>query len=199
MRSSILVALALFLALAPDAEAGRRGFFGRRGGGSCGSGSCGGGGGYSGPSQSFYGGDGSCGGFQPMSMPMTQESSQVVTPQGVQQFSSQQFAANDGSDALAEVNARRAGRGLRPYMRDEGLTQAARACAQYRARFRIEGHTRNDFAFVPAGTFASSAGCAAWPQGMGWGSCCTYDGYTYAGAAWAVGADGQRYMHLFVR
>ena len=54
-----------------------------------------------------------------------------------------------------------AARGLRPFIRDEGLTQAARACAAFRARSLLFGHTGNDFAFVPAGTSASSAGCAA--------------------------------------
>jgi hypothetical protein len=102
-------------------------------------------------------------------------------------------------DGLAEVNALRAARGLRPFLRDEGLSQAARACAQFRAANGLTGHTSNDFAFVPAGTFASSAGCAAAPAGFGWMSCCVYENYTYAGAAWVTGRDGRRYMHLFVR
>jgi hypothetical protein len=63
----------------------------------------------------------------------------------------------------------------------------------------MAGHTSNDFAFVPAGTFASSAGCAAAEAGWGWMSCCVYENYTYAGAAWVSGRDGRRYMHLFVR
>jgi hypothetical protein len=102
-------------------------------------------------------------------------------------------------DGLDEVNAKRAARGLRPFLRDEGLVQAARAAAAFRAQHRLFGHTSNDFAFVPAGTSASSAGCAAYEAGFGWMSCCTYDNYTYAGAAWVTGADGKRYMHLFVR
>ena len=102
-------------------------------------------------------------------------------------------------DGLDEVNAKRAMRGLRPFVRDEGLTQAARACAQYRAAYGMFGHTSNDFAFVPAGSMAGSAGCAAYPAGFGWMSCCTYDNYTYGGAAWVTGSDGRRYMHLFVR
>jgi hypothetical protein len=102
-------------------------------------------------------------------------------------------------DGLDEVNAKRAARGLRPFVRDEGLTMAARACAQFRAANGLFGHTANDFAFVPAGTFASSAGCAAYPASYGWMSCCVYDNYTYGGAAWVTGADGRRYMHLFVR
>jgi len=102
-------------------------------------------------------------------------------------------------DALAEVNATRAARGLPPYIHDAGLTAAAAACAGFRAARLIEGHTSNDFAAVPAGTFASASGCAAWEPGLGWGSCCTYDRYTYAGAAYVMGRDGRRYMHLFVR
>jgi uncharacterized protein YkwD len=102
-------------------------------------------------------------------------------------------------DGLDEVNAKRAARGLRPYLRDEGLSQAAQACAAFRAQYGLFGHTSNDFGFLPAGTSASSAGCAAYPASNGWMSCCTYDNYTYAGAAWVTGRDGQRYMQLFVR
>src|SRR5262249_19953140 len=111
------------------------------------------------------------------------------------------FAPASGSDGdgLDEVNALRAARGLRPFVRDEGLTQAARSCAQFRAANGLFGHTSNDFAFVPAGTSASSAGCAAYPASYGWLRCCVYDNYTYGGAAWVTGHDGRRYMHLFVR
>jgi hypothetical protein len=111
------------------------------------------------------------------------------------------FAPTGGldGDGLAEVNAKRAARGLRPFLRDEGLTQAARACAQFRAANGLSGHTANDFAFVPAGTHATSAGCAACPAGYGWMSCCVYENYTYAGAAWVTGRDGQRYMQLYCR
>ena len=109
--------------------------------------------------------------------------------------------ASDGfaGDALDEVNAKRAARGLRPFVRDEGLMQAARACAAHRAAYGIFGHSSNDFAFVPPGTYASSAGCAAYPASYGWMSCCVYDNYTYGGAAYVTGRDGKRYMHLFVR
>lgn len=111
-------------------------------------------------------------------------------------------AAPTGSsvgDGLDEVNAKRAARGLRPFVRDEGLTQAAHACAAFRAQHGLFGHTSNDFGFLPAGSSASAAGCAAYPASYGWMSCCTYDGYTYGGAAWVTGSDGKRYMHLFVR
>ncbi len=102
-------------------------------------------------------------------------------------------------DGLDEVNALRAARGLRPFLRDEGLTAGARACAAARAaRFQF-GHTSNDFAFLPPGAHASAAGCAAYPASYGWMSCCVYDGGTYGGAAWVTGADGKRYMQLFVR
>jgi|SRR5262245_9424405 len=100
---------------------------------------------------------------------------------------------------LDEVNTARAARGLRPYLLDENLARAASDCAVYRAKYRMEGHTSNDFGFLPTGTQARAAGCAAWPVGMGWGSCCTYDNYQYAGAAYCVGPDGKRYMQLFVR
>jgi hypothetical protein len=108
-------------------------------------------------------------------------------------------ASSWAGDGLDEVNAKRAARGLRPFVRDDGLFHAARACASFRAERRLFGHTSNDFAFVPAGSSAASAGCAAYPASYGWMSCCVYENYTYAGAAWVTGADGQRYMHLFVR
>ena len=106
------------------------------------------------------------------------------------------LGANDGLD---EVNATRAQRGLRPFVRDEGLSRGAAGAADFRAARRMEGHTSNDFAALPAGSAASASGCGAWQPGTGWGTCCTYDNYTYAGAAWAIGSDGRRYMHLFVR
>lgn len=105
-----------------------------------------------------------------------------------------------GADnALNEVNQWRARRGLRPFIFDAGLTQAARACAQVRAARRIEGHLPNDYAYLPAGVTARATGCAAATPAWGWLSCCMEENWTYAGAAWVMGADGQRYMHLFVR
>ena len=101
-------------------------------------------------------------------------------------------------DALAEVNAARAARGLRPFLKDNGLTRAAEGAARYRAAHGLAGHTSNDVAFLPPGSSAPAAGCAAWRVGEGWGSCCTYEGWTYAGAAVVV-RDGVRFMHLFVR
>ena len=107
---------------------------------------------------------------------------------------------DDGSDALDEVNAMRTKRGLRPYLRDEGLTQGARACAAYRAANRIKGHTpQSDFSFLPSGVTASAAGCAGLTPDWGFQACAVYDNYTYCGAAWVMGSDGLRYSQLFVR
>jgi len=102
-------------------------------------------------------------------------------------------------DALDEVNAARTARGLRPFIRDDGLTAGAKNVADFRAARLIAGHTGNDFAGLPIGSTASVAGCAAWEPSWGWGACATYDNYAYAGAAWSMGRDGRRYMHLFVR
>lgn len=99
---------------------------------------------------------------------------------------------------LAEVNARRATRGLPPYQLDPALAQGATACAIHRAQRGIQGHTANDFAFLPPGTRASSAGCAAWPTHLGWGSCSIYENARYAGAGFCQ-VGNIRYMHLFVR
>lgn len=108
-------------------------------------------------------------------------------------------AATTATEALDEVNAIRAKRGLRPYVKDDGLTAAAIGCAEFRASNRIAGHTRNDFQFVPGGSTARAAGCAANGPQHGFMACCVYDGYTYAGAAKVLGADGKLYCHLYVR
>lgn len=103
------------------------------------------------------------------------------------------------AEALDEVNATRAQRGLKPFIHDPELSKAAYGCAKARAAGLIAGHLPSDFAYLPSGATATSAGCAAWEPSWGWGACCTYDNYTYAGAAWVMGNDGRRYMHLFVR
>ncbi len=108
-------------------------------------------------------------------------------------------SASECTDALAEVNAVRAQRGLKPYVNDPELAKAALGAARSRARVLCAGHTQNDFSYLPSGTHAESAGCAAWEPSFGWGSCCTYDSYIYGGAAWVLGSDGRRYMHLFCR
>jgi hypothetical protein len=104
-----------------------------------------------------------------------------------------------GVDALDEVNAARAARGLKPFIKDPFLTAGAINVADFRAAWLMAGHTGNDFAGLPARCAANAAGCAAWEPLWGWGACCTYENWTYAGAAWAMGRDGRRYMQLFVR
>ena len=82
------------------------------------------------------------------------------------------------------------------------LTQAAAACAKIRAANFIDGHLggpMSDFSYLPAGVSASAAGCGALEPSWGWWTCFMDDYYTYAGAAWVMGANGKRYMHLFVR
>lgn len=106
--------------------------------------------------------------------------------------------AAEPADALAEVNAVRQARGLRPFKRDAALVRGAMHVAKWRAERLIEGHTRNDFGGLPKGAKADAAGCAA-RHGNDWGACCTYENWTYAGAGWCRGRDGRRYMHLFVR
>jgi Cysteine-rich secretory protein family len=107
--------------------------------------------------------------------------------------------ARAADDALDEVNKARAARGLPQFKRDDGLTTAAKNCADVRARNLWAGHCQNDYNALPAGVTAGATGCAAWEPSMGWGSCCTYENWTYAGAAVTTGRDGIRYMHLFVR
>lgn len=112
----------------------------------------------------------------------------------------QVFGTSKGSDdALDEVNAYRAKRGLPPFSHDAGLTQAALACAKERARQGISGHLPSDFAYLPDGVSADAAGCGALDDSWGWATCCMDDSYSHAGAAWVRGSDGKRYMHLFVR
>src|SRR5918994_5158912 len=106
-------------------------------------------------------------------------------------------AVASAQQVLDEVNAARSARGLRPFILDENLARGASACAVYRARHRMDRHTPNDFAFLPPGAVARAGGCAAWPAGMGWGSCCTFDNHQFAGAAFCVGPGGKRYMPLF--
>lgn len=113
--------------------------------------------------------------------------------------SSVTVTTSEAVEALAEVNARRARSGLRPFLHDPLLTEGAKRCAVERARRLLFGHLPSDFAYLPPGAKARAGGCAAYPPGMGWYSCCCEDNATYAGAAWAIGRDGRRYMHLFVR
>lgn len=197
MRTTTCIALVLTLCLVTDASArGHRGrHHGGRHHGSCGEG-CGG---------NYTGGGGCCTGSgccaapipapAPIPVPGPSPAPAPVPPKKMPEPGG---SSEEAQEALGEVNAVRAARGLRPYVVDELLVIGAKRCAVYRAARLIEGHTGNDFVFLPAGAYARAGGCAAW-HGNDWGSCCTYDGYTYAGAAWARGRDGRRFMQLFVR
>lgn len=112
------------------------------------------------------------------------------------------------TEALAEVNAARARRGLPAFIRDEGLTAGAMQCAKIRAAGRVKGHLGwngcpiqySDFACMPLGYPRPRAtGAGALAPSWGWVTCATYDRYTYGGAAYVTGRDGLRYMSLFVR
>lgn len=121
-------------------------------------------------------------------------------PQEVQPATPKQANPIGSDDALDEVNAKRAARGLPPFKRDGLLTRAAQIVARKRAERLIAGHLpEGDLGYVPEGGSAAAAGCAAWEPEWGWGSCCTYDNYAYAGAAWVMGQDGRRFMSIFVR
>ncbi len=105
-------------------------------------------------------------------------------------------------DALDEVNAERAKRGLRPYLNDPLLNKGAYSCAKYRAERLISGHCPNglgDFEFLPPEVNVNGVvgGCAAWREGFG--ACGLYGNYTYCGAAWKRGADGLKYCHVFLK
>lgn len=112
---------------------------------------------------------------------------------------SAQPTGKESRDAIDEVNAHRQRLGLSAFIRDSKLCEAAYGAALNRAQSHNAGHTSNDFAFLPAGGHATAAGCGAWMPGDGWGTCCAEGAYTHAGAAWVIGSDGRRYMHLFVR
>ena len=106
--------------------------------------------------------------------------------------------AHAATDALDEVNAIRAGRGLPAYRRDAALTQAAMSAADYRARYGMHHHTSNDFSFLPAGAWAAGAGCDGSAIRSGWLTCYSESLYPYAGAACAYDANGIKFCHLFV-
>lgn len=129
--------------------------------------------------------------FQPVAVRTTQTT--VSTPTSISQVTTTEVSWSKGSDdALNEVNARRAARGLRPYLHDPLLTKGALACAIVRAKGLIRDHLPNDFAYLPAGAAATASGCAGLEESWGFQACCVYDNYTYCGAAWVRGADGKR-------
>lgn len=70
-------------------------------------------------------------------------------------------SASFGADALDEVNAARARKGLPPFQRDATLSAGAENCAQYRAARLIEGHVRGgmgDFQFLPQSLWMGTTG-----------------------------------------
>ena len=103
------------------------------------------------------------------------------------------FAA---TDALNDVNAARAQMGLPAIQRDEALTQAAMAAADYRATYGIGLHTSNDFAFLPPGAAASGSGTGY--NGGPLTCCYATSNFPVAGAAYSTGGDGVRRVHIFV-
>ena len=106
-----------------------------------------------------------------------------------------------GEDALAEVNAARAARGLHPLIWDGLLTQGAMRVADHRAAHRIAGHIggqMSDFALLPPGARADVAGAGALEPWWGWQSCAWDGNWKYAGAAVTV-SGGIRYMSIFCR
>lgn len=128
------------------------------------------------------------------------QESQVTTSRYFDAGATTAATSKGADDALEEVNAERAKRGLKAFLPDPLLNKAALACAKQRASRSIHGHLpESDFHYLPEGAHATAAGCGALEPSWGWGSCCAYDNYTYAGAAWVMGNDGRRYMHLFVR
>jgi hypothetical protein len=180
---TMLVAVAALVLAACDAEAR-----GRRGGG-CSGGGCG------------QAGGGCSGGVCPLPAVPPSEA-----PKALPGKKADAEVSTDGSDALDEVNGWRVSRGMAPFAKCPQLTVGAHNVAKFRAAHGIAGHTPNDFAGLPAGCSASGAGSGAWPVGLvtttgeTFGACLTdSQRYTTAGAAWAIGADGRRYMQLFVR
>jgi hypothetical protein len=190
MTTRLLAMLITFALLASDTQAGRRGYYS---GGGCSGGNCG--------VPTAMPVSNCPGGVCPA--PVATTTAPIDCPNGNCAASVPTTPkAAPAVDPLAQVNARRAAAGLRPYQHDPALTTAARSAATYRARYRIRGHViggMGDFQFVPPGTQATAAGCAAWPPGDGFGSCAMYDSYTFAGAASVQGEDGLVYHHLFVR
>lgn len=109
------------------------------------------------------------------------------------------YAGNE--DAMDEVNAKRAQKGLRPLQKDPLLSQGAFECAKRRASRGIHGHLpESDFSCLPPGANATVGGAGALEDSWGWETC-AYDStqYTVGGAAWVRGRDGLRYMSFFGR
>lgn len=109
--------------------------------------------------------------------------------------------ADEPYDAMMELNRIRASKGLRPFIRDEGLTRGAMSAAKFRADRLIKGHTRpagSDFGFLPRGVSADATGAGGCAPFWGFMACCDDENWRFAGAATCKGADGRLYHHLFV-
>lgn len=134
--------------------------------------------------------------------PRTRRSSAPAYSYSEPVYAAETIASSEAIDALDALNTARQSRGLRPFIRDEGLQAAAQSAAVFRAARRITGHvpgSPGDFGFLPSGTSASCAGCAATDASWGFLACEMWSNHTYAGAVWIQGADGRMYSHAFYR
>ena len=207
--ANLIVAVFCGLLLTASADAGRRGYSGGCSGGGCSGGNCGVP--QAMPVSNCPGGicpapgatviapatdcpNGNCAALVPTTPKVATDApkSPAASPKAIA----------PATDPLSQVNARRAAAGLRPYVQDPGLTRAAQAAVQYRARLRIRGHVQSgmgDFQFLPTGATAAAAGADWYGATAEFATCAMTDNYTFAGAASAVGPDGEWYHQLFVR
>ena len=123
----------------------------------------------------------------------------MLVPPAPQPTSSLIESVPGAYDAMDELNAQRTRRGLRPFIKDLGLTLAAEKVAAYRAANHVMLHTRNDFSFVPQGSRASVAGAGYGTSNQFLTCFCDSSNYQYAGAAYAYDDSGNRLMHLYAR
>jgi len=104
-----------------------------------------------------------------------------------------------GENAIGEVNALRAARGLPPLTEDAGLTAGALNVADFRAQRGILGHTASDSNGLPIGVTCRAFGCG-WRTGPGeFTTCHMYGNWTRAGAAKAIGLNGVTLYQIFVK
>ena len=83
-------------------------------------------------------------------------------------------------DGLPMLNRLREARGLHPFKRDANLWSLAARQAERQARYGFMGHGGTSLA---DGCAAEGCGCA--DTGCdSWNSCCAWEGYTYASAAY---------------
>ena len=126
--------------------------------------------------------------------------SRTITSEEAKQYSVATGNSQGSENAMTEVNAKRALKGLPALQVDLLLCKAAHDCAKQRAARNIHGHLpESDFSYVH-GTSATVGGCGALEDSWGWETC-AYDSsqYTVGGAAWVRGPNGLRFMHFFGR